>query len=57
MHVWDSLTQFNKTQLVIVNGNSNTPQYRDDVLRPTVKPFMRRHLPRVTFQYDNARAH
>ena len=34
VHVWAGITQFNKTNLVILNGNVNARRYIDNVLRP-----------------------
>ena len=48
MHVWDGITQFNKTLLVVLNGNVNAALFRDDVLRSVV-PFICRHLSMLTF--------
>lgn len=55
--VWAGVTAFNKTQLVMLDGNVNAQRYQDQVLAPVVLPFMRRHLRRGTFQQDNAPAH
>ena len=46
-----------KTPLVVVNGNLTAQRYIDDVLTPTLVPFIRIN-PNVTlFQEDNARPH
>lgn len=57
VHVWAGMTEFNRTRLVVLNGNINAQRYIDQVLRPVVAPFMRRHLRHGTFQQDNATPH
>ena len=39
VHVWAGITQFNKTYLVILNGNVNAGRYIDNVLRAVALPF------------------
>lgn len=46
-----------RSALVVVRGNLNAPQYRDQILQPVLLPFMQRHGPGLTFQHDNARPH
>ena len=46
-----------KTSLVIVDGSLTARRYIDDVLSPTVVPFMRNNLDVTLFQQDNARPH
>lgn len=55
VHVWAGITQFQKTQLVILHGNVNARRYIDDVLRPVAVPFL--HQNNAVFQHDNAPAH
>ena len=59
VHVWAGITQFNKTDLVILNGNVNARRYIDNVLHPVALPFLRQNYRRGNFiyQYDNAPAH
>ena len=59
VHVWAGITQFNKTDLVILNGNVNARHYIDNVLRPVALPFLRQNYRRGNFiyQHDNAPAH
>ena len=59
VHVWAGITQFNKTDLVILNGNVNARRYIDNVLRPVALPFLRQNYRRGNFiyQHDNAPAH
>ena len=59
VHVWGGITQFNKTVIVILNGNVNARRYIDNVLRPVAVPFMRQNNRRGNFiyQHDNAPAH
>jgi hypothetical protein len=40
-------------ELHFINGNLNAQRYRDDILRPTVVPFILLH--HLMFQHDNAR--
>ena len=56
VHVWAGITQFNKTDLVILNGNVNARRYIDNVLHPVALPFLRQNYRRGNFiyQYDNA---
>ena len=39
VHVWAGITQFNKTNLIILNGNLNARHYIDNVLRPVPLTF------------------
>ena len=61
VHVWAGITQFNKTDLVILNGNVNARRYIDNVLRPVAFPFLRQNYRRGNFiymyQHDKAPAH
>ena len=59
VHVWAGITQFNKTNLVILNGNVNARRYIDNVLRPVALPFLHQNHRRGNFiyQHDNAPAH
>ena len=56
VHVRAGITQFNKTNLVISNGNVNARRYIDDVLRPVALPFLGQNYRRGNFIYqlDNA---
>lgn len=53
--VWAGITAAGRTELIHVNGNLTGARYLDEILRPVVLPFVRRH--NVTFQQDNARPH
>ena len=57
VHVWGGISAFQKTELVVLDGNVTAQSYINDVVRPVVVSFMRRHIPRGLFQQDNARAH
>ena len=46
-----------RTPLVIVNGNLTAQRYIDDILRPTVLPFLQQQPRGVIYQHDNARSH
>ena len=53
--VWAGISYHHKTYLIFVDGNLNAQRYRDEILRPRVRPFIRRHGGR--FYQDNARPH
>lgn len=53
--VWAGISHGHRTQLHFFDGNLNAARYRDEILRPIVVPYVRRHA--VTFQQDNARPH
>lgn len=55
--VWGSFCAHGRSPLVVVQGNLNAVQYRDQILQPVLLPFMQRHGPGLTFQQDNARPH
>lgn len=55
--VWGGICGENKTDLVIVQGNMNAVQYRDQVLQPVVLPFLHNQPQGTVFQHDNARPH
>ena len=55
--VWGGIRATHRTDLIVIAGNLNGQRYRDEVLQPTVIPFMRRHGPGMTLQQDNARPH
>lgn len=55
--VWGGICGEQKTDLVIVQGNLNAVQYRDQVLQPVVLPFLRNQPQGIVFQHDNARPH
>lgn len=46
-----------KTPLVIVDGSLTARHYIDDVLTPSVVPFMKNNPDVTLFQQDNARPH
>lgn len=53
--VWSGISYGHRTPLHFIEGNLNALRYRDEILTPTVVPFVRQHD--VTFQHDNARPH
>ena len=55
--VWGGITHNGRTELKIIEGNLNSVRYRDEILSPSVLPFITRHGNRHTFQQDNARCH
>lgn len=54
--VWGGITWNGRTDLVRINGNLTSQRYVDEVLIPTVIPFIRRNQNTV-LQQDNARPH
>ena len=59
VHVWAGLIQFNKTDLVTLNGNVNAKRYIDNVLRPVALLFYDKIIGQVTLNTNmiNASAH
>ena len=53
--VWAGISHGQQTELHFINGNVNAQRYCDQILRPIVVPFIRRHRP--MFQHDNAQPH
>lgn len=53
--VWAGIASGQRTGLHFIDGNLNAQRYRDEILAPTVIPFVRQHD--VIFQQDNARPH
>jgi hypothetical protein len=41
--VWAGISDKQLTQLHFINGNLNAQRYSDEILRPIVVPFIRRH--------------
>ena len=55
--VWGGITMTGRTDLHICQMNLNGQYYRDNIFKPIVVPFARRHGPGFIFQDDNARPH
>ena len=55
--VWDGITCWYSTDIVVVQGNLTAVHYRDEILRPHVVPLMRNHADIELFQHDNATPH
>ena len=53
--VWGGIHSTGRTPLLVLQGNLNADRYIDEVLRPEVVPYTRRH--NLTLQQDNARPH
>uniref|UniRef100_A0A4W5LGU3 Probable glycerol kinase n=1 Tax=Hucho hucho TaxID=62062 RepID=A0A4W5LGU3_9TELE len=53
--VWAGISYGHWTQLHFIDSNLNAQRYRDEILRPIVVPFIRRH--HLMFQHDNAQPH
>ena len=51
--IWAGISYEQRTQLYFIDGNLNAQRYRDEILRPIVVPFIRRH--HLMFQHGNAR--
>uniref|UniRef100_A0A674EY23 Tc1-like transposase DDE domain-containing protein n=1 Tax=Salmo trutta TaxID=8032 RepID=A0A674EY23_SALTR len=54
--VWGGVSQYHRTELVVIAGNLNAVRYREDILLPHVVPFLQAH-PDLTLQHDNATSH
>jgi transposase len=55
--VWAGISYEARTPLVIINGNLNSQRYIEEILEPTVMPFLEEHPEIRFFQQDNARPH
>ncbi len=55
--IWAGISMTGKTRLVVVNGNLNAINYRDDILQPVAVPFLQNIGPNAVLQDDNARPH
>lgn len=53
--VWGGIHATGRTPLLVLQGNLNAQRYVDEVLRPEVVPYTRRHG--LTLQQDNATPH
>ena len=53
--VWEGVSYGQRIQLHFIDGNLNAQRHLDEILRPIVVPFIRRH--HLMFQHDNARPH
>lgn len=54
--VWAGICGCHRTDLITIEGNLTAQRYCDEILEPTVRPFMEGHLDH-RFQQDNARPH
>ena len=54
--VWGGVSQYHRTELVVIAGNHNVVRYRKDIFLPHVVPFLQAH-PDMTLQHDNATSH
>ena len=54
--VWGGISGLNRTDIVVIQGNLNGVQYRDEILQQ-VEPFMQNHPKVEMFQLDNTRPH
>ena len=54
--VWGGVSQYHRTELVVIAGNLNSVHYREDILLPPVVPFLQA-LPDMILQHDNATSH
>ena len=48
--VWAGISYGQRTQLYFIHGNLNAQRYCDEILRPVVVPFIRRH--HLMFQHE-----
>ena len=53
--VWAGINYGQWTLLHFIDGNLNAQRYRDEIPRPIVVPFIRRH--HLMFQHDNTQPH
>ena len=54
--VWSGVSQYHRTELVVIAGNLNAVCYREDILLNHVAPFLQAHAD-MTLQHDNATSH
>ena len=54
--VWGSVSQHQRTELVVIVGNLNAVRSREDILLPHVVPLLQAH-PDMTLQHDNDTSH
>jgi len=55
--VWGGISYHSKTPLIIIDGTLNAQRYIEEILEPTVLPFLQQHPQIRYFQQDNARPH
>ena len=55
--VWGGISFRYRTPLIIIDGTLTSQRYINEVLRPTVVPFLATHRDVTLFQQDNARPH
>ena len=55
--VWGGISFRHRTPLIIIDGTLTSQRYINEVLRPTVVPFLAAHHDVTLFQQDNARPH
>ena len=39
--IWGGISHAERTDLKVIDGNLNAARYRDEILAPTVLPFLR----------------
>ena len=54
--VLGGVSQYHRTDLVVIAGNLNAVRYRDDIPLSHVVPFLQAH-PDMTPEHDNATSH
>ena len=54
--VWGCVSQYHRTELVVIAGNVNVVCYREGILLPHVVPFLQAH-PDMTIQHAKATSH
>ena len=53
--VWADISYRQRTQMHFIIGNLNAQIYHDEILRPIVVPFIRRH--HLMLEHDSERPH
>uniref|UniRef100_A0AAZ3QP27 Tc1-like transposase DDE domain-containing protein n=1 Tax=Oncorhynchus tshawytscha TaxID=74940 RepID=A0AAZ3QP27_ONCTS len=54
--VWGGVSQYHRTEVIVIAGNFNAVHYRENIILPHVVPFLQAH-PDMTLQHDNATSH
>ena len=55
--VWDRISGWHRTDLVVIQRNLNGVRYRDETLQQQVEPFMQNPPEVEMFQHDNTTTH
>ena len=55
--VWGGISWFHKTPLLVMERTLTARRYIDEILEPTVIPFLHNNADVTHYQQDNARSH